>query len=153
LFVSDEESEVEKLKPFYCSNCNEANIKNAEWCSKCGMILSFSGYQEAVKEQKHKDEKINLIEKQLESQSTQLKALISALGNINDQSQVNNMAQTQLWHFECIIVIKRWKQEMNLILTIHELKLMNVWCPYYWDCMALISREKNNIPNDSRGGY
>jgi hypothetical protein len=29
----------------------------------------------------------------------------------------------------------------------------HVWCPYYWDCMALIVREKNNIPNDSRGGY
>jgi hypothetical protein len=93
-FVSDEASEVEKLKPVYCSNCNEANIKNSKWCAKCGMVLSFSGYQEALKEQKYKDEKINLIEKQLEAQSNQLKALISALGNINDQSQVNQMAQT-----------------------------------------------------------
>ena len=58
------------------------------------MILSFYGYQEALKEQRHKDEKINLIEKQLEAQSNQLKALISALGNINDQSEVNQMAQT-----------------------------------------------------------
>jgi hypothetical protein len=49
---------------------------------------------EAVKEQKDKDEKINLIEKQLEAQSNQLKDLISALENINDQSQVNQMAQT-----------------------------------------------------------
>jgi hypothetical protein len=57
------------------------------------MVLSFSGYQEALKEQKYKDEKINVIEKQLEAQSNQLKALISALGNINDQSQVNQMAQ------------------------------------------------------------
>jgi predicted ATP-dependent serine protease len=89
LFVSDQVSEVEKQKPvYYCSNCNEANIKNAKWCSKCGMVLSFSGYQEALKEQKYKDEKINVIEKkQLEAQSNQLKALISALGNINDQSQ------------------------------------------------------------------
>jgi hypothetical protein len=96
LFISDESSEVQKLKPVcYCDNCNEANIKNVKWCKKCGMILSFSGYQEALEEQKHKDEKINLIEKkQLESQSNQLKALISALGNINDQSQVNQMAQT-----------------------------------------------------------
>jgi hypothetical protein len=95
LFVSDEDSEVEKLKPVcYCSNCNEANIKNAKCCSKCGMILSFTGYLEALKEQRHKDKKINLIKKkQLEAQSNQLKALISALGNINDQSQVNQMAQ------------------------------------------------------------
>jgi hypothetical protein len=54
-FVSDEGSEVEKLKPVYCSNCNEANIKNTNWCMKCSMILSFSGYQEALKEQKHKE--------------------------------------------------------------------------------------------------
>ena len=92
-FVSDEDSEVEKLKPVYCSNCNEANIKNSKWCMKCGMVLSFTGYQEALR-QKYKDGKINLIEKQLEAQSNQLKALISTLGNINDQSQVNHMAQT-----------------------------------------------------------
>ena len=52
------------------------------------------GYQEALKEQRHKDEKINLIEKQLEVQNNQLKALISALENINDQNQVKQMAQT-----------------------------------------------------------
>jgi hypothetical protein len=90
---------LKKLKAvyYYWSNCNEeADIKNAKWCSKCGMVvLSFSGYPEALKEQKHKDEKINLIEKkQLEVQSNQLKALISALGNITDQSHVNQMAQT-----------------------------------------------------------
>jgi flagellar capping protein FliD len=56
-------------------------------------VLSFSGYRETLEEQKNKDEKINLIEKQLETQSNRLNALISALGNINDQSQVNQMAQ------------------------------------------------------------
>jgi hypothetical protein len=58
------------------------------------MVLSFSCYQEALKEQESKDNKITLLENQLEIQSNQLKALISALGNINDQSQVNQMAQT-----------------------------------------------------------
>ena len=55
-FISDEGSEVEKLKPVYCSNCKEANIKNAKWCMKCGMILSFTGYQEAVKEKAQRRE-------------------------------------------------------------------------------------------------
>jgi hypothetical protein len=66
-FVSDESSEVEKLKPVcYCSDCNEeANIKNPQWCEVRHVVLSFSGYQEALEEQKHKDEKINLIEKQV----------------------------------------------------------------------------------------
>jgi hypothetical protein len=95
-FVSDEDSEVEKIKPVYCRNCKEANIKNAKWCMKCGMVLSFTGYQEALKEQKYKDEKINLIEKQLEAQSNQLKALISALGNINDDMTQGSRNQSDI---------------------------------------------------------
>jgi hypothetical protein len=70
------------------------------------MILSFSGYQEAVEEQKRKDEKINLIEKQLEVQNNQLKALISTLGNINDEpSQPNGANIVQLWYLKCLFVI------------------------------------------------
>jgi flagellar capping protein FliD len=65
-----------------------------------------------------------VIEKQLETQSNQLKALISALGNINDQSQVNQMAQT-LYSSGILNVSssssKKWKQETNVILTIYEL--------------------------------
>jgi hypothetical protein len=33
---------LKKLKPvyYYWSNCNEeANIKNAKWCSKCGIVV------------------------------------------------------------------------------------------------------------------
>jgi hypothetical protein len=40
-FVSDKDSEVEKLKPVG-SNWSEANIKNVKWYMKCGIvILSF----------------------------------------------------------------------------------------------------------------
>jgi integrase len=92
--ISEEESGIEKLRPVFCSNCNEANTKNAKWCLKCGMILSFAGYQEALSEQKQKDEKISNIEKSLETQSNQLKALITALGNTKDQKQVDDMAKT-----------------------------------------------------------
>jgi hypothetical protein len=77
------------------------------------VVLSFSGYQEALKEQRHKDEKINLIEKQLEVQSNQLKASISALGNINDQSQVNHMGNIRRWYFECLIVIIKKMEARN----------------------------------------
>jgi CII-binding regulator of phage lambda lysogenization HflD len=58
------------------------------------MILSFAGYQEALNDQKQKDERIHVIEKQLEVQNNQLKALISTLGNFKNQNQVNDMAQT-----------------------------------------------------------
>jgi integrase len=90
--ISKESSGIEKLRPVYCSHCNEANTKNAQWCIKCGMILSFAGYRQALEEQKQKEEKISVIEKTLEMQSNQLKALITAVGNMKDQNQVNNMA-------------------------------------------------------------
>jgi integrase/recombinase XerD len=92
--ISEEESGIEKLRPIYCSNCNEANTKNAKWCIKCSMILSFAGYQNALEEQKKKEEKITAIEKSLETQSSQLKALIASLGKMQDQKQFDNMAQT-----------------------------------------------------------
>lgn len=92
--ISEDESGIEKLRPIYCSNCNEANTKNAKWCVKCGMVLSFAGYQETLEEQKQKDEKITAIEKTLEMQSSQLKALISALGNIKDQNKINELSKT-----------------------------------------------------------
>jgi hypothetical protein len=59
------------------------------------------------------EEKINLIEKQLEVQSYQLKASISALGNINDQSQVNHMGNIRRWYFECLIVIIKKMEARN----------------------------------------
>jgi hypothetical protein len=94
-FVSDEDSEVEKLKPSTKAATAMKLISKCQVVFKVrhGCFVIFR-LPEAVKEQKDKDEKINLIEKQLEAQSNQLKDLISALENINDQSQVNQMAQT-----------------------------------------------------------
>jgi hypothetical protein len=73
----DNDSEVEKLKSVSCNNCNEANVKNAKWCVKCSVVLVTK------KHLKNKDEKINLIEKQLETQV--IKSFVSVIGNIKDQ--------------------------------------------------------------------
>jgi integrase len=92
--ISDESSGIEKLRPVYCSNCNEANTKNAQWCAKCGMILSFAGYREALEEQKQKEDKLAIMEQRFNAMQSQIQALIAAIGNTKDQSQVNNMAKT-----------------------------------------------------------
>jgi integrase len=85
---------IDTLNPKICPNCNEGNTQDAKFCSKCKMIMSFEGYQEALESQKEKEDKITAIEKTLEMQSSQLKALIASLGKMQDQKQFDNMAQT-----------------------------------------------------------
>jgi hypothetical protein len=92
--ISEESSGIEKLKPVYCSNCNEANTKNAQWCIKCGMILSFAGYREALEEQKQKDEKIDSLENTVSTIQGQIQSLMSAFSNMHEQPQVDSMAKT-----------------------------------------------------------
>jgi integrase len=92
--ISKEESGIEKLRPVYCSNCNEANTKNAQWCAKCGMILSFAGYREALEEQKQKEDKLTVMEQQLSLMQSQMQSLISAFSNMQEQKDRDSMAKT-----------------------------------------------------------
>jgi hypothetical protein len=92
--ISKDESGIEKLRPVYCSNCNEANTKNAQWCVKCGMILSFAGYKEALEEQKQKEDQLNSVQSQLNAMQSQIQSLMSAFSNMQGQPQVDSMAKT-----------------------------------------------------------
>jgi hypothetical protein len=58
------------------------------------MVLTYDAYNETLESQKEKEDKISVIEKTLDVQSNQLKALISALGNIKDQSKVDDFSKT-----------------------------------------------------------
>lgn len=52
-----------KSKP--CPNCDEPNKPEAKFCFKCKMILTFDSYKETLEIQKEKDEKISVLEKQI----------------------------------------------------------------------------------------
>ena len=41
---------IDTLNPKICPNCNEGNTQDSKFCSKCKMIMSFDGYQEALRE-------------------------------------------------------------------------------------------------------
>jgi hypothetical protein len=58
------------------------------------MILSFSGYREALEEQKQKDEKINSLENTVSTIQSQIQSLMSAFSNMHEQPQVDSMAKT-----------------------------------------------------------
>jgi hypothetical protein len=51
------------------------------------MVLTYDAYSETLENQKEKEDRLTIIE-------NQMKSLLSILGNMKDQNQVNQMAQT-----------------------------------------------------------
>jgi hypothetical protein len=82
------------LRPKSCPNCNEPNKPDSKFCSKCRMVLTYDAYNETLESEKQKEDKLTLMEKQLNSMQSQFQSLISAFSNIKDQTQVDGMAKT-----------------------------------------------------------
>jgi integrase len=56
---------IDRLNPKVCPNCNEGNTQDAKFCSKCKMIMSLEGYQEALESQKEKESEIQNLKDQM----------------------------------------------------------------------------------------
>jgi integrase len=91
--VTNNSVPIDRLNPKICPNCSEGNTQDARFCSKCKMIMSREGYQEALEEQKEKEGKLKTVEDKLNTMASQMQALVSAFSNITDQKQVDSMAQ------------------------------------------------------------
>jgi integrase len=85
---------IDTLNPKICPNCNEGNTQDAKWCSKCKMLISFEGYQEALESQSKKEDELKVMKEQFNTMQSQIQTLIAAIGHIKDQNQINAMAQT-----------------------------------------------------------
>jgi hypothetical protein len=69
---------IDTLNPKICPNCNEGNTQDARFCSKCKMIMSYEGYQEALLEsQKQKDDSIQSMKEKYDTDIALLKEAIS----------------------------------------------------------------------------
>ena len=79
--------QIDQLKPKQCPNCSEPNKPDSKFCAKCRMVLTYNAFNQTLENQKEKEDRLTIIE-------DQMKNLISALGSIKDQKQVNQMAQT-----------------------------------------------------------
>src|SRR6266487_3834458 len=90
--VSKDSIPIDRLNPKICPNCNEGNSQDAKFCSKCKMIMSFEGYQEALESQKEKADKLTIMEERFNSMQSQMQSLISTLGSM-DQSTKNMLAK------------------------------------------------------------
>ena len=81
------------LRPKSCPNCNESNIPDSKFCSKCRMVLTYDAYNETLENEKQKDDKLTLMENTVNKMQSQMQSLISAFSNIKNQNDVDVMAK------------------------------------------------------------
>src|SRR5207247_7065545 len=92
--VSKDSIPIDRLNPKFCPNCNEGNTQDAKFCSKCKMIMSFEGYQQALESQKQKEDELNVIKDQQTQTNEMLKTLIMSLANSTNQETINTLAKS-----------------------------------------------------------
>ncbi|HYA84484.1 MAG TPA: hypothetical protein VEH06_13710 [Candidatus Bathyarchaeia archaeon] len=76
--VTKNNTSVDTLNPKKCPNCNEGNTQDARFCSKCRMIMSYEGYQEALDSQKRKEDEITDLKKRQERFELLIQSLIDS---------------------------------------------------------------------------
>ncbi len=81
------------LKPKQCPQCSEPNKPDSKFCAKCRMVLTYDAYNETLEKQQEKEDKLSSMEKQFNIMQSQFQTLITSLGSIKDQNQINQTAQ------------------------------------------------------------
>jgi hypothetical protein len=92
--VSKEQQMSSLLQNKQCPNCSEPNKPDSKFCAKCRMVLTYDAYNETLENQKKKEDRLTTIENQFNTMQSQIQSLLSSLGSIQDQSQVNQIAKT-----------------------------------------------------------
>jgi hypothetical protein len=85
---------IDQLRPKQCPNCQEGNKPDARFCAKCRLVLSYDAWEETLENQKKKEDRLTTIENQFNTMQSQIQSLLSSLGSIKVQNQVNQMAKT-----------------------------------------------------------
>ena len=86
----------DSLRPRQCPNCNESNIPDCKFCSKCRMVLNYDAYEETIEDQKRKDQQLANLEfamneqKQVQAVQQSLLEAIAKTMNIHSGSGGND---------------------------------------------------------------
>jgi len=78
---------INTLNPKICPNCNEGNTQDTKFCSKCKMIMSFEGYQEALESQSKKEDELQTMKEQFNTMQSQMQTLLSILGSTSKEGK------------------------------------------------------------------
>jgi hypothetical protein len=92
--VTKDNIPINTLNPKLCPNCNEGNTQDAKFCTKCKMVMSLEGYQEALELQKQKEDETKSMKEQLNSLQSQMQSLILGLANTQDQNKIDELSRT-----------------------------------------------------------
>jgi hypothetical protein len=60
------------LRPRICPNCNESNIPDSQFCSKCRMILTYDAYNDTIEGEKQAKEEFEKLKQQMLQQQDQM---------------------------------------------------------------------------------
>jgi len=85
--ISKDKRLSEALRPKQCPDCSEPNKPDSRFCAKCRMVLTYDAYSETLESEKQKEDRVSILEKQMQS-------LVSTLSKLTEQGQVNAVAQT-----------------------------------------------------------
>ncbi|HET7147517.1 MAG TPA: hypothetical protein VFI73_03375 [Candidatus Nitrosopolaris sp.] len=85
--ISKDKQLSESLRPKQCPNCSEPNKPDSRFCPKCRMVLTYDAYSETLESEKQKEDRVSVLEKQMQS-------LVSTLSKLTEQGQINTVAQT-----------------------------------------------------------
>ena len=83
----------DQLRPKQCPNCSEPNKPDSKFCAKCRMVLTYDTYNQTLVNQKEKEDELQTMKKQFRNMQSQLQTLITTLGSIRDQTQINQTAK------------------------------------------------------------
>jgi integrase len=92
--ISKDEQSVDILRPKQCPNCNEPNKQDSRFCAKCKMVLTYDAYSETLESEKQKEDKLAVMEKQVNTMQSQMQSLMSTFSGMKEQPQVDTMAKT-----------------------------------------------------------
>jgi hypothetical protein len=90
--ITKDQKLSEVLKPKQCPNCNEPNKPDGKFCAKCRMVLTYDAYSETLESEKQKEDKLSVMEERFNTMQSQMQTLITALGTLKDQNQINQTA-------------------------------------------------------------
>ena len=63
--VPTDKKQSDILKPRICPNCNEGNIPNSKFCSKCRMVLTYDMHAETLESEKQKESRLQSLEERI----------------------------------------------------------------------------------------
>jgi hypothetical protein len=91
--VTKDQKLSDALRPKQCPNCNEPNKPDGKFCAKCRMVLTYDAYSETLESEKQKEDKLTGMEERFNTMQSQLQTLITTLGSLKDQKQIDQTAQ------------------------------------------------------------